>query len=70
MTWSQGDFNGDGKVDINDLTIVLANYGQSVGSSAAGTVSAVPAPSAVLLTAAGLLDLVACARPMHKQFLL
>jgi hypothetical protein len=24
-----GDANGDGKVDINDLTIVLANYGQS-----------------------------------------
>ena len=27
MTWSQGDFNGDGTVDINDLTIVLTNYG-------------------------------------------
>ena len=24
-----GDANGDGKVDINDLTIVLANYGQT-----------------------------------------
>ncbi len=24
-----GDANGDGKVDINDLTIVLTNYGQS-----------------------------------------
>ena len=28
-----GDANGDGRVDINDLTIVLANYGQSVGMS-------------------------------------
>jgi hypothetical protein len=25
----RGDANGDGKVDINDLTIVLANYGQT-----------------------------------------
>jgi hypothetical protein len=24
-----GDANGDGTVDINDLTIVLANYGQT-----------------------------------------
>ena len=24
-----GDANGDGKVDINDLTIVLAHYGQT-----------------------------------------
>ncbi len=24
-----GDANGDGKVDINDLTIILANYGQT-----------------------------------------
>ena len=28
-----GDANLDGKVDINDLTIVLANYGQSAGMS-------------------------------------
>ena len=28
-----GDANGDGRVDINDLTIVLANYGQNVGMS-------------------------------------
>ena len=26
-----GDANGDGKVDINDLTVVLTNYGQSTG---------------------------------------
>ncbi len=33
-----GDANGDGKVDINDLTIVLAHYGQSLapGSWAEG----------------------------------
>ena len=27
--WLPGDANGDGKVDINDLTIVLSHYGQS-----------------------------------------
>ena len=26
-----GDANGDGKVDINDLTIVLANFGKTAG---------------------------------------
>ena len=26
-----GDANGDGRVDINDLTIVLANFGRSTG---------------------------------------
>ena len=29
----QGEFTGDGTVDINDLTIVLAHYGQTAGSS-------------------------------------
>ncbi len=24
-----GDANGDGRVDVNDLTIVLTNYGQT-----------------------------------------
>jgi hypothetical protein len=28
---SPGDANGDGIVDINDLTIVLANYGKTIG---------------------------------------
>ena len=28
-----GDANFDGKVDINDLTIVLSNYGETVGAS-------------------------------------
>jgi hypothetical protein len=27
--WDAGDVNGDGQVDINDLTIVLANYGKT-----------------------------------------
>ncbi len=57
MTWSDGDFNGDGKVDINDLTIVLANYNQTVGASLA----AVPEPGALALLAAGLAGLLAFA---------
>ena len=49
VTYSEGDFNADGKVDINDLTIVLAHYGNTVGSSAAG-MAAVPEPSSLLLS--------------------
>ena len=51
MSWASGDFTGDGTVDINDLTIVLANYNKSVGASAGG-LAAVPEPSALLLLAA------------------
>lgn len=33
LTLLPGDANFDGKVDINDLTIVLSNYGKTVGAS-------------------------------------
>jgi hypothetical protein len=65
MVWSQGEFTGSGAVDINDLTIVLAHYNQSFGSSAAG-IAAVPEPSAMLLAAAGLTGLLACAWRRRK----
>ncbi len=65
QTWAQGEFTGDGTVDINDLTIVLAHYGQTAGASAGG-ISAVPEPSTLLLTAAGLLGLLACAWRIRK----
>jgi hypothetical protein len=29
VPWIAGDANGDGQVDINDLTVVLSNYGQT-----------------------------------------
>jgi hypothetical protein len=61
MTWSQGDFNSDGKVDINDLTIVLANYNHTAGAAGLASPLAVPEPSALLLAAAGLAGLLACA---------
>jgi hypothetical protein len=51
-TWP-GDVNSDGRVDINDLTLVLANFGNTLGGSEAGG-AAVPEPSIVALLAAGL----------------
>ena len=57
MTWSQGEFTGDGTVDINDLTIVLANYGQTAG--AAGRPATVPEPAAAVLLAAAAVVLLA-----------
>ena len=51
--------------DINDLTIVLAHYNQSVGSSAGG-MAAVPEPSAIAIAAAALLGLLACCRRKRK----
>ena len=45
-------------MDVNDLTIVLTNFGHTAGASAGG-ISAVAEPSTLLLTAAGLLGLLA-----------
>jgi hypothetical protein len=58
MTWSQGAFTGSGTVDINDLTIVLSNFGRTAAAPAGGA-SAVAEPATLLLTAAGLLGLLA-----------
>ena len=55
MTWFQGEFNGDGKVDINDLTIVLSNYGHTVGLPLA--TATVPEPGAANALAASVVGL-------------
>jgi hypothetical protein len=51
-----GDANEDGRVDINDLTIVLANYGWS-GTD--GPMKTVPEPASLVLLGAGALALLA-----------
>ena len=48
---TQGEFTGSGTVDINDLSIVLANFGQTAGSPAA--MIPAPEPSAIALLLAG-----------------
>jgi hypothetical protein len=32
-TWSQGDFNSDGQVDVGDLGILAANYGTNASGA-------------------------------------
>ena len=56
MAWNEGDFNGDGTVDVNDLTIVLSSFGDTAGSSSP---AAVPEPSALALLVAGMAALFA-----------
>jgi hypothetical protein len=54
-----GDFNGDNKIDINDLTIVLSNYNTTYGSAG---IKAVPEPSCLVLLSVGAIGWVACVR--------
>ena len=58
MSWSTGDFSGDGRVNINDLTVVLSNFGQSAGSSAARP-AAVPEPATLVLLCIGAMSMLA-----------
>ena len=51
-----GDANADGKVDINDLTIVLTNFGYGV---TAPSISPAPEPSTVALFGVGAMSLLA-----------
>ncbi len=60
-TWYMGDFNYDGSVNGADLGVVLANFGQHVSVTAA-----VPEPSTLLLSAAGLVSLLAYAWRKRK----
>ncbi len=60
-TWYMGDFNYDGSVNGADLGVVLANFGQHISVTAA-----VPEPSTLLLSAAGLVGLLAYAWRKRK----
>ncbi len=65
MSWTTGDFIGDGVVDVNDLTIVLASFGQGLGSSAGG-MAAVPEPSCAALIGLGTVALLAFGRRRNR----
>ena len=60
MTWSQGNFIGNGAVDVNDLTIVLSNFGETAASAAVG-MAPVPEPGAIAILLAGAIGLLAYA---------
>jgi hypothetical protein len=65
--WGQGDFNGDGVVNVGDLGLLSTNYGANASTGAPGApidlyqaaalagldASAVPEPSALGLAAMG-----------------
>jgi hypothetical protein len=66
QTWTTGDFVGDGTVDVNDLTILLSHFGDTAIPTAAGNLSAAPEPGTLLLLAAGIGGLLACAWRKRK----
>ena len=64
MAWYEGEFTGSGTVDINDLTIVLAHYGEtSIGSA---SLAAVPEPVALAMLGAALVGLLAWMQRTRK----
>ena len=62
-TWSDGDFNGDGKVDASDFSMLLANFGTVVCRFFdVGTSASVPEPGTLVLLSLGVLSLLICRR--------
>ena len=51
--WAQGDFNGDGVVDIQDLAILAANYRHSLASDVVPAYDGLDAAAIELLSLAG-----------------
>jgi hypothetical protein len=62
VQWTDGDFNGDGTVSIDDLSNTLTNFDKTVAAAAVGF-RAVPEPGALaLLAAVGVHALACCPR--------
>ena len=55
---SGGDFDGNGLVNLADLTALATNYGATSGGSAAGGSPLVPEPATLALLALGGLALI------------
>ena len=55
MTWAQGEFTGDGTVDINDLTIVLRTTTRAWRSAEPAAVPEPSSPAPLGVVAAGVL---------------
>ena len=51
--WAQGDFNGDGVVDVKDLAILAANYRYGVASNVVPAYDGLDAAAIELLSLAG-----------------
>ena len=62
MSWATGDFNGDGRVDIERPDDRAVELRPDVAASAVGHVAAVPEPSSLLLIGLGIAALVAGVR--------
>jgi hypothetical protein len=60
--WADGDFDGNGTVDIFDVAMMQVNYGYGV----AGSPAPVPEPSTLVLAAMGLASL-ACGRYSRRR---
>ena len=65
ITWSDGDFTGDGVVGGPDLTILLANFGK--GALASLPAGVVPEPGTIALLVTGLTGLLGYAWRKRKS---
>jgi hypothetical protein len=60
--WTDGDFNADGAVDLNDAAILQRNFGGPAASSAA-----VPEPAAMYMVVIGIVAALARGRRLASS---